>query len=83
MKRLTSKPREFVGFGANFMTPNVLSYWRVGKLAVEISQGEGIRREPIFGVTVKPDETFKLSKMVTSLALAMHYLEELEDMQTK
>ena len=43
--------------GRNFMTPNVLRYYRktfAGRTAyVELSEGEGMRREPIFGVTVR------------------------------
>lgn len=61
----------------NFMTPNMLSYWSFqydGKtLYAELSEGEGIRHEPIFGVTIRPDE-HKLSRMFYDQAEAMRYL---------
>jgi len=36
----------------NFLTPNVLSYGKAGRLLWELSTGEGIEHEPIYGVTV-------------------------------
>lgn len=78
-KRLSSKPREFRGLDANFMTPNVLSYWRVGKLAVELSKGYGFDHNAIYGVTVKGSGDEKhdrdLSKMFHNVGLAMHYID--------
>lgn len=43
--------------GANFMTPNVIEHYRRtmrGRVAyVEISEGTGMSREPIYGVTFR------------------------------
>ena len=50
----------FAGLGRNFMTPTALAYrWLTveGKRwAVELSEGEGFDREPIFGVTFRDPE---------------------------
>jgi hypothetical protein len=86
-KRLRSKPREFRGTGHNFMTPNVLSYWRVGKLAVELSKGEGFSHNAIYGVTVRGSGDEKkdgeLSKMFHNIGLAQFYIDhELADILT-
>ena len=46
--------REYGSNSKNFMTPTVLevgSIWR-GKVAYEISQGTGMRNQPIFGVSI-------------------------------
>jgi hypothetical protein len=36
----------------NFMTPNVLSYGKRGKMVYELSTGRGFRDQQIWGVTV-------------------------------
>ena len=36
----------------NFMTPDILHTQFSGGFAVELSQGEGMNRQPIFGVSV-------------------------------
>lgn len=45
--------------GRNFMTPAPIDYyvgeWRGRKVYVELSRGEGMSRQPIFGVTVRWD----------------------------
>jgi hypothetical protein len=43
---------------------------------VELSQGEGMNREPIYGVTVRPDPD-RLSRLFHSLIEAREYIEEL------
>jgi len=44
----------------NFVTPNLLEYDKIGKYVVELSEGTGIKNEPIFGVTLleKEDDHF-------------------------
>ena len=36
----------------NPLTPEVLRYGKAGRLCFELSKGEGINGEPLFGVTV-------------------------------
>ena len=56
MMTLTSAPSG-VFTGRNFMTPDVIAYYRItirGRTAyVELSSGEGMSREVIYGVTVR------------------------------
>jgi hypothetical protein len=76
MLTLKSKPREFKELkGKNFMTPRVLGYFRCNDHAVELSQGEGFTRKPIYGVSVRPDEFHVLSKLFDSKSDAMEYIE--------
>jgi len=67
--------------GKNFMTPDVLSYYKLRVGYAELSEGTGINRQPIFGVTVRPDtwEDGKQarSKMFQSKTAAMDYIESL------
>lgn len=60
----------------NIMTPNILSYWTAddGKIAIELAEGVGLNNQPIFGVTVRP-ENLKASKLFQSKAQAMHYIQ--------
>lgn len=68
--------------GTNFMTPEIIGYWSIkdGDVTrhVEISKGEGLSHEPIYGVTVRPDREVKLSRPFWSLDDAMEYLEQIE-----
>ena len=82
MRKLLGKPHEFNGAGENFMTPRVVSYYRCGKYAVELSAGEGFKHEPIWGVTVKTagvtiETEYELSKMFHSLGAAMDHIANL------
>lgn len=63
--------------GANFMTPDVLACYRLRRGYAEISQGTGISRQPIFGVTVRPKDAPSRSQLFQSLAAARAYVEEL------
>ena len=63
--------------GKNFMTPKVLSYYKLRKGYAELSQGEGMKREPIFGVTVSPDPERAISKLCFSRDEALRYIEAL------
>ena len=62
--------------GKNFMTPNVIEFFKLRHGYAELSEGRGIEHEPIFGVTVKPDNE-KRSKLFHSRAAALYYIEEL------
>jgi len=65
--------------GNNFMTPNILAYYRTRRGYAELSEGTGFSREPIFGVTVhdyKGNDTGQ-SKMVFSKDEAIKYIESL------
>ncbi len=53
MTRLRKPSAASLFRGRNFMTPSVLRYGWKGNFAFELSQGEGFKREAIFGVTVK------------------------------
>jgi len=37
--------------GKNFITPKILEYFTFGNNIIELSEGEGIEHEPIFGLT--------------------------------
>lgn len=65
--------------GRNFMTPDVLGFYKLRRELgyAELSEGRGIDHQPIFGVTVKPDTEHKLSKLCHSRAEALAYIEEL------
>jgi len=65
--------------GQNFMTPRIIGYVKLkAGLYAELSQGEGMSRQPIFGVTVRPDDEHKLSKGgYQSRQDAEEYIEEL------
>lgn len=65
--------------GSNFMTPTILGYVKLrAGLYAELSQGEGMSRQPIWGVTVRPDDGHKLSKGgYQSRRDAEDYIEEL------
>jgi hypothetical protein len=71
--------------GQNFITPNILGYFRgeVGnRIAyVELSEGRGMAGEPIFGVTVRRPNGANLdpnlSKLMHSRAAAMAYIEDI------
>lgn len=58
-----TKPRGIFR-GVNFMTPRILAFYRVtvaGRTAyVELSEGEGLDREPIFGVTFRAADGSRL-----------------------
>lgn len=60
--------------GKNFMTPNVLGYFKLrpGYGYAELSEGRGMDGERIFGVTVRPDRT--MGRLFHSRADAQEYI---------
>ncbi len=74
--------RQFVG-GYNFITPNVLGYYRIKDGEAELSCGSGIlqAKKTIYGVTVvrggKHDHD--ASKMFQSMKEAKEYIKELSE----
>jgi hypothetical protein len=77
------------GNSRNLMTRRVLSYGKLKFGAYELSKGEGIYHEPIFGVSVvqlKPDgTTMRLTKLCTlkhSLRAAHSHIEQLKKMSS-
>lgn len=77
--------REY-GNSRNFITPQIIRYGKVDKnLAYELSRGEGIKGEDIYGVSVvelKQDGTTErridLSNMFYSLREAQDYIKTLK-----
>ena len=66
--------------GQNFMTPDVVAYYKLGKGYAELSKGEFLGND-IYGVTVGPDmpdgSKDPRSKCCHSLAEAKAYIKEL------
>ena len=60
--------------GVNFMTPEVLGCYKLREGYAELSAGTGLRNEPIFGVTVRPDPHPQRSKMCCSKQEALDYI---------
>lgn len=54
LKPLGQRPRE-IPSDPNFMTPNVLAYFKLQKGYAELAKGRGIVGDAIYGVTVRPD----------------------------
>ena len=79
MKRI-NKPH-FVT-GNNFMTPTALAYYEIDDdYVVELSKGEGLSRNTLYGVTVwtKKGEHTDLSRPFSSRSEAMDYIAELNN----
>jgi hypothetical protein len=55
LQRKMTVPEPFRGLARNFMTPQVLGYYKLRRGYAELSTGTGFRHEPIYGVTVRPD----------------------------
>lgn len=64
--------------GNNIMTPTILGYYKIAKGYAELSEGTGISRQSIFGVTIRPGEAGE-SKMFYSRSAAESYIEELAE----
>src|SRR5215471_15902956 len=77
---MTSPPRGLFE-GKNIMTPDVLAYFNLGDGRwAELTEGRGINRQPIFGVTVRPrpaDIADDPSKLCHSKAEAMRFINSL------
>jgi hypothetical protein len=81
MKQLHKRAKDYFE-GKNFMTPYVLETDFIGRWVYELSEGTGLRRQPLFGVTVKHAETgetsHKLSTCFDSKAQARSHIKKLE-----
>lgn len=62
--------------GHNIMTPEVIDYYKLSSGYAELSEGRGIYKEKIFGVTVRGNTTGVCSQLFHSLSGAMDYIEE-------
>lgn len=69
--------------GENFMTPNRVGWFKLRVGFAELSEGEGMSRQTIYGVTVRPDKWEDgqqgLSRLFQSKAAAMDYIELLSE----
>jgi hypothetical protein len=70
--------------GRNFMTPDIVGYYKLRDGYAELSVGEGFTRETIYGVTVRPETegdgiyaANRRSKMFHSKRAALAYIEEM------
>ena len=74
------------GSSKNFMTPNVISYGKIGKdVAYELSSGSGIFTPMLYGVSVVKENPYggyekltNISQSFTSLQEAKAYIEKLK-----
>lgn len=66
--------------GENFMTPNVLGYYKIKNGSTELSQGEGFTGNTIYGVTVVRDNEHNhdLSQVFYSELEAREYINSLK-----
>lgn len=71
-----ARPDVFNGAGKNFMTPDIINYYKLrsGYGYAELSEGEGFHREPIYGVTIRPEQKPSLSRMFRSKIDAIEYI---------
>ena len=70
----TSPPRGTFK-GKNMMTPDILGYFKLRSGYAELSEGTGLSRQPIFGVTVRGAAAE--SKLFQSYSAAVEYIESL------
>jgi hypothetical protein len=71
MRKLRKRPEGHFD-GVNFMTPNIIGYYRLQDGYAELSEGLGMNRTPIYGVTISPHRD--LSRCFASLAEATKYI---------
>lgn len=66
--------------GKNFMTPNVLGYYKVKNGAAELSIGKGFTNNMMYGVTVVKDNehNHELSQVFYSELKAREYIKSLK-----
>jgi hypothetical protein len=83
MKKVTKPDGLFRG--RNFMTPDAIAYYQLYKGYAELSEGTGMSRQTIYGVTVQgygetldgiPDSA---SRMFRSKSEALSYIKALSD----
>lgn len=58
--RPTNQPSR-VFIGRNFMTPNIIGYFRLRVGFAELSTGTGMANQPIWGVTIRKSNGSRLS----------------------
>lgn len=64
--------------GKNFMTPNVIAYFKLREGYAELSRGTGLYDQPIFGVTVRPEVNVgDRSKLFQDETAARRYIESM------
>ena len=73
---------EFFNGQTNFITSEILNYYKRGKYYIELSVGPGIFNDEIYGVTVLENDRgiikrTDLSKAFTSKAAAMRFIKSL------
>ena len=73
---------EFFNGQTNFITSEILNYYKRGKYYIELSKGPGIFNDEIYGVTVLENDRgiikrTDLSKAFTSKAAAMRFIKSL------
>jgi hypothetical protein len=80
-KLLSKRPPGFDG--QNFMTRDVLGYYKLRVGYAELSEGRGMSNQPIFGVTVRPDQWEEgkqaRSRLFQSRSAALNYIDELSE----
>lgn len=66
--------------GKNFMTPNVIGYYKIKNGAAELSKGEGFTGSMMYGVTVVKDNehNHELSQAFSSEWKAKEYINNLK-----
>ena len=65
--------------GRNLMTPIVLAYYHLGDgVYAELSEGEGVLHDTLYGVTIRPDP-HRLSQCFFSKTKAMAYIQDLSE----
>lgn len=79
--RPISKPSGLFN-GRNFMTPEIIGYYKLRKGYAELSEGTGLNHQPIFGVTVQHHGTagatdVAASQVFQSRQAARSYIEAL------
>lgn len=73
--KLVKRPDVFKSMGRNFMTPDILGFYKLREGYAELSTGEGMSRQPVYGVTVIPDEPVNArSKLCQSEQEALDYI---------
>jgi hypothetical protein len=71
MRKLKERPEGHFD-GVNIMTPNIIAYYRLQDGYAELSEGLGMDRTPLYGVTISPLR--ERSRCFASLAEAMKYI---------
>ncbi len=67
--------------GNNFMTPTLVGYAEIPNGVVEITKGDGLERNAIYGVTVVVDgkQDKELCQMLHGMVDVEHYIDQLQE----